>query len=43
MGAFVCSVLAFYVDPYVSTNLSGTAPALAGGLVAAIVAMIKSF
>lgn len=42
MGAFVCSALAFYADPYLSANLSGTAPALIGGLVAAVIAMIKS-
>ena len=42
MGAFIFSVVAHYADAYVPADLSGNAPALVGGLLTAVGAILKS-
>jgi hypothetical protein len=44
MGAFVTSVVTYYIDPYVSANLTAhsNTTAVVGGVCASIIACIKS-
>jgi hypothetical protein len=42
MGAFLCAVLGYYVDPLLTANLSGPWLPVAGGVATAAIAMAKS-
>ena len=36
MGAFLVSVLGYYVDPFIPADLSGNGPAVIGGIIAMV-------
>ena len=41
-GAFVTSTFMFYADPWFAADLSGNAPAILGGAVTSIMAIIRA-